>query len=75
MAAYAYILINVEPVRTRVVLERLQAISGAAVKEVFGPFDFVVDLEADTTEDITSILRDKIRPIDGITNTVTCVCI
>jgi len=32
-----------------------------------------VDLEADTQENITAILRHKIRPIKGITNTVTCI--
>lgn len=75
MAASAYILINVEPAKTKTVMERLQAISGAVVYELLGPYDMVVDLEADTHEDITSILRDKIRPIQGVTNTTTCVCL
>lgn len=74
MAVNAYILVNVEPTCTRAVFERLQGISGAVVKEVFGPYDFVVDLEADTAEDITAILRNQIRPIHGVSNTVTCVC-
>ncbi len=74
MAANAYILVNVEPGRTRAVFERLQGISGAVVKEVFGPYDFIVDLEADRAEEITAILRNQIRPIQGVTNTVTCVC-
>ncbi len=74
MAVNAYILVNVEPERTRAVFERLQSISGAVVKEVFGPYDYIVDLEADTAEDITAILRNQIRPIQGVTNTVTCVC-
>jgi DNA-binding Lrp family transcriptional regulator len=75
MAASAYILINTEPASTRAILEQLQGISGAVVHEVLGPYDLVVDLEADTQEDVTAILRHKIRPIHGITNTVTCVCI
>ncbi len=74
MAVNAYILVNVQPADTRTVFERLQGISGAVVKEVFGPYDFVVDLEAETREDITAIIRNQIRPIQGITNTVTCVC-
>ncbi len=74
MAVNAYILINVQPEGTRPVLRRLQGISGAVVKEVLGSYDFVVDLGADTAEDITAILRNQIRPIQGITNTVTCVC-
>ena len=75
MAAGAYILINTEPASTRAVLDQLQGIPGAVVYEVLGPYDVVVDLEADTQEDITAILRHKIRPIRGVTNTVTCVCI
>ena len=74
MVVNAYILVNAEPGRTRAVFERLQGISGAVVKEVFRPYDFVVDLEADPAEDITAILRNQIRPIQGISNTVTCVC-
>ncbi|HJN86978.1 MAG: Lrp/AsnC ligand binding domain-containing protein [Dehalococcoidia bacterium] len=75
MAASAYILINTEPASTRAILEQVQGIPGAVVHEVLGPYDLVVDLEADTQEDVTAILRHKIRPIHGITNTVTCVCI
>ena len=75
MAASAYILINVEPASTRTVLEQLQLLPGVVAHEVLGPYDVVVDMEADTQEDITAILRHKIRPIHGITNTVTCVCI
>ena len=75
MAVNSYILINVEPARTRAVVEQLQSISGAVVHEVLGPYDMVVDLEADTQEDMTSLLRNKIRPIHGITNTVTCICL
>ena len=75
MAANAFILVNVEPTNTRGVVERLKSISGAVVHEVLGPYDVVVDIEADTQEDITAILRNKIRPLHGVTNTVTCVCI
>ncbi len=75
MAVNSYILINVEPSMTRSVLDQLQSIPGAVVHEVLGPFDAIVDLETDTQEDATAILRNKIRPIHGVTNTVTCVCI
>ena len=75
MAVNSYILINVEPAVTNVVLEQLRSIPGAMVHEVLGPFDVIVDLETDTQEDATGILRNKIRPIHGVTNTVTCVCI
>ena len=75
MAVNSYILINVEPAVTSTVLEQLRSIPGAVAHEVLGPFDVIVDLETDTQEDATAILRNKIRPIHGVTNTVTCVCI
>ena len=74
MAANAYILVNTDPTNTAEVMKKLEAITGAVVHEVLGPYDYVVDLEADTQEDITVILRHKIRPIKGVTNTVTCIC-
>ena len=74
MAANAYILVNAEPTSTQDVMKKLQAIHGAVVHEVLGPYDFVVDLEGDTQEDVTAVLRHKIRPIKGVTNTVTCIC-
>jgi DNA-binding Lrp family transcriptional regulator len=73
MASNAYILINVEPTKTGEVLERLNTLSGAHVREVLGPYDIVVELEAGTPEDITEILRHRIRPINGVSNTVTCL--
>jgi DNA-binding Lrp family transcriptional regulator len=72
MAVSAYILINVDPARTQVVLERLRAIPGAVVREVLGPYDIVVELERDTPEDLTAVLRAKIRSVPGVTSTVTC---
>jgi len=75
MPASAYILINVEPANTRAVFDRLSAIPGAVVHEVLGPYDMIVDLEADSQEDITAMLRHKIRPTHGITNTLTLICL
>ena len=69
---HAYILINVDPQRTVAVLERLRAIPGAHVHEVLGPYDIVVELEAEAPEYITSTLREKIRPVPGVESTVTC---
>ena len=73
MAASANILLNVEPAKTQEVLERLRATPAAYVRELLGPYDVVVELEADTSEDITGILRSKVRPISGVTSTVTCM--
>ena len=53
-------------------LERLHAIPGGIVREVVGPYDIVVELEADTEEDLAGVLRHKISPVPGVSNTATC---
>ena len=48
MATNAYVLINTEPTKTRNIVERLRAIDGSYVREVLGPYDIVLELEAAT---------------------------
>jgi DNA-binding Lrp family transcriptional regulator len=73
MSANAYILINVEPEKIQEVVGRLLTIPGGIVREVTGPYDVVVELEADTEEDLTGILRHNISSIQGITNAAPCI--
>ena len=75
MSAHAYVLLTVEPAKTAAIVKRLHAIHGATVREVTGPYDVVVELETDTTVDITSTVRSKIRSIPGVTSTITCLWI
>lgn len=70
--AKAFIMVNAEPTETNRIGERLRAIRGAVVYEVFGPFDFIVDLEADTPEDLAATLRNNIRSLRGVNTTLTC---
>ncbi len=73
MSAHAYVLLNVEPAKTEDVVKKLSKIRGAHVREVTGPYDVVVELSCDTTVDLTSVVRTKIRSIPGITASVTCL--
>ena len=73
MAANAYVLINCEPAKTPEIARKLRNVRGAIVREVLGPYDFVVELEADTEEDLSGQLRNNIRTINGVTGTVTCI--
>jgi DNA-binding Lrp family transcriptional regulator len=72
MSVNAYVFINVESERAPEVAERLRTIPGGIVREVVGPYDVVVELEVDTEEDLAGVLRHKINPVPGVTNTVTC---
>ena len=75
MAANAYVLLTVEPAKTAMIVDRLRAIPGALVREVTGPYDVVVEITRDTTVDLTSLVRSKIRGIPGVTTSVTCLWI
>ena len=72
MAANAYVFLNVEPARTKEIVAVLEKIPRALVREILGPYDVVVELEEDTTADITAVVRTNIR-IPGVTSTVTCM--
>ncbi len=73
--AKAFIMITAEPSETQRIGERLRNMRGAVVYEVLGPFDFIVDMEADTPEDLTSTLRNNVRSISGVSATLTCTVI
>ena len=74
MAVKAYVLINTEAALTRQVADKVRRLGGILeVNEVLGPYDVVAELEADRLEEVTEVLRDQIRPIPGVRNTVTCV--
>ncbi len=75
MAANAYVLLNVDPARTSQVIKRLRAVPGGAVREVTGPYDVIVELERDSTVDLTFVMRSKIRTIPGVISTTTCLWI
>lgn len=74
MAAKAFVMVKVEPAHTRNVVDRLKEISGAVVYEVLGPYDVVLDIEADTQEDLTAVLRNSVRTQHGVVDTLTCIC-
>lgn len=69
----AYILITTETALTQNVVKRLKEVHAVVdVHEVLGPYDIVVEIEAPTHEDLVAALRHDIRPIKGVTSTVTC---
>jgi DNA-binding Lrp family transcriptional regulator len=42
---------------------------------VLGPYDIVLEVETEAPEYVAQILREKVRPIPGVTSTVTCTWI
>ncbi len=74
--AKAYVLINVDTAYTTQVVQRISGLSGVGeVHEVLGPFDVVAEVETTGMEDIVMVLRQEIRVIPGVRNTMTCITV
>ncbi|MBI4233445.1 MAG: Lrp/AsnC ligand binding domain-containing protein [Chloroflexi bacterium] len=74
MAVKAFVLLTVDTAKTRDVMAALrQNPKLKEVHEVLGPYDIVVVIEAQELDRVTSILRQEIRPIPGVRNTLTCM--
>jgi DNA-binding Lrp family transcriptional regulator len=55
-------------------VEKIRGISGVVeIHEVLGPYDIVAEVEAVDMDSILHILRQEIRVILGVRNTVTCI--
>ena len=72
MAFGAYILLKVEPFKTAAVVGHLKKVKGAIVHEVLGPYDIIVQIKAESPQDLTKMLRTGIRSIQGVADTLTC---
>ena len=75
MTARAFILVSIEPARTQEVADQIRSIPGARVYDVLGPFDVIVDVETETSEELAAVLRSRIRAVSGVTGTLTCTVI
>ena len=74
MAIKAYVLIVTDPGNTKHVLAQIQGMQGIEeVHEVMGPYDIVVEISAESLQDIPRILGDRIRPIEGVQSTTSLV--
>jgi len=70
--ALAFVLINVELGKEKEVLDQLRSID--SVKEVnlvYGVYDIVVKVEADTADKLKEIVTYKIRKLADIRSTLT----
>jgi len=67
-----FILIKNKPGKEYLILKRLENIIEIdEIYPIFGEYDFLVLLRVKDLEDIGRILINKIRVIDGITDTIT----
>jgi DNA-binding Lrp family transcriptional regulator len=70
----AYVLIVTNPGKTKDVFNAVKALEHVVeAHEVMGPYDIVVEVEAEQLADIPKVLSEGIRPVDGIESTSSLV--
>jgi Lrp/AsnC family leucine-responsive transcriptional regulator len=70
----AFVFINVSGDHTRSVHTTIQRFHGVkAVYTVTGAYDIIVHVETDSFQDLGELILSKIRAIDGVNQTVTCL--
>lgn len=69
----AYILIQTEVGQAAEVVERIRGIAGVErANDVTGPYDVIVQAEADDIDALAALVVARIQRLDGIARTLTC---
>ncbi len=73
MAVKAYVLVQTEVGKAVDVADAARNIPGViSAEDVTGPYDVIVQTEAETVDDLGKMVVSKIQLVDGITRTLTC---
>ena len=73
MAVTAYVLIQTEVGKAAQVAEQVARIDGVvSADDVTGPYDVIVQAEANSVDELGRMVVSKVQLIDGITRTLTC---
>jgi DNA-binding Lrp family transcriptional regulator len=76
MAAKAYVLIRAAPGLTKSVSGALRiSPTVRSVEMITGPYDLIVAMEADDTNQLLTTIMNDIRPAAGIRDTLTCLVV
>jgi DNA-binding Lrp family transcriptional regulator len=74
MAVSAFVLIDVTGDHTKSAHKTITRIDGVkAVYTVSGPYDLIVQVEAQSIEQLSELVLARIRAVDGITKTMTAL--
>ena len=74
MTTKAYVLLTVEPTKTKTVIKALQNKNGVkSANLLLGRYDAILQVEGKTQTEINENILGTIRNIDGIRNTETLV--
>ena len=68
----AFVLVNTEPASMPQVLEKIKAVEGVKQAEmVYGVYDIVAKVEAETMDQLKSIIAHRIRLLANVWSTQT----
>lgn len=73
MAVRAFVLVQTEVGKAASVANRIREIPGViAANDVTGPYDVIVQTEANSIDDLGKLVVSRMQVIEGITRTLTC---
>ncbi|MDQ1402696.1 MAG: hypothetical protein QOG03_1012 [Actinomycetota bacterium] len=73
MSVTAYVLIQTEVGKAGQVADEVAKIEGVtAANIVTGPYDVIMQAEANTMDELGKVIVSRVQLIDGITRTLTC---
>ena len=80
MAVRGYILVEAVVAKARAVGEELTKLDHPsarilAVDTVTGPYDVIVQLEADDLDKLGTFVTDAVQNVDGVQRTTTCLVV
>jgi DNA-binding Lrp family transcriptional regulator len=80
MAVRGYVLIEAEVGKAKAVGEAVQGMSHpdakvVAVDTVTGPFDVIVQMQADDLDKLGNCITDGIQRVEGVQRTTTCLSV
>jgi len=68
----AYVLANTEPGREKLISKALNKVDEISrIHNVYGVYDLIVEVEAESMDKVKEIVLNKIRRIEYVKNTVT----
>jgi DNA-binding Lrp family transcriptional regulator len=76
MSAKAYVLLRTAPGLTKAIYSAMRISPKVqSVEMITGPYDLIVAIEAENTNEILGIIMRDIRPAAGVRDTVTCLVV
>jgi DNA-binding Lrp family transcriptional regulator len=72
----AFVLIHIRTGDVKEVVKNLRNIEGVLEANMtFGPYDAVAVIEVDDINAVGSVLANRIQPIPGVLDTLTCLAV